>query len=108
MNCITTPYQKSTSCPTFTTKATPTAPITLQGILSENGKLYVFANVDGLNRIFLPKARTLISFLHFRNFVLDEVGVLIFHRSQNVASPRRRRLGWEAVLEQAYDRGCGR
>ncbi len=82
--------------------------IVLQGIIIEHGRLYVFLTDGQRNRILTPKAKVLLSFPQFRDFVLDEVGVSISHWSQDAVSSRRRRLGWEAALQVAFDRGMGR
>ena len=108
MDCTATLPQKSKTFSPFTAKVAPAVQIELQGIIVEHGKLFIFLTDGQRNRICSPKAKVLLSFPRFRDFVLDEVGVLVTHRSQDAASSRRRRLGWEAVLEQAYDRGCGR
>ena len=81
--------------------------IDLLGILIEGGRIFAFVTDGQRNRILTPKAKVLLSFPRFKDFVLDEVGVLISHLSQKTASARRRRLEWEAALEVAFDKGLG-
>lgn len=53
-----------------------------------------------------PKAQELTSFPHFQQYLLDKLGVLANHRSQDSPSVRRRRRDWEIALQAAFDLGA--
>ena len=107
MNCTALPQQKSTAFPPFTAKVAPAVSIVFLGILIERGRLFVYVTDGRRNRTFEPQAKTLVSFPHFQQYLLDKLNVLVSHRSQDSPSARRRRNDWEAALQLAFDRGMG-
>ena len=81
--------------------------VELLGILIEGEKLLVFLTDGRQNPTLEPQAKVLTSFPQFQQFVLDEKGVLISHRSQRAPNRRCRKHEWSTALTVAFDRGMG-
>ena len=82
--------------------------IILQGIIVEKGRLFLYITDGRHNYTIESKAGVLTSFLLFQQYLMDNLNVLVSHRSQNAPSRRRREYEWQNTLETAYERGRGK
>ena len=82
--------------------------ITLQGVIVERDKLIVFLTDGRQNYTLEPKARVLVEFPRFQRYVVDQLNLMISHRSQDARNRRCRRREWSDSLRTAFDRGMGK
>ncbi len=105
MFCTTTTPTIASPLSLFTTQ--DLVEIVFQGVIIEKGRLFVFLTDGRRNYTIEPKARALTSFLLFQQYLMDELNLIISHRSQNAPSSRQRRHDWGVALRVAFDRGVG-